>query len=297
MLFDHFGQQQFVLEEFPAFLQSPAPMYNLETSLDTIVTIETLQHQIAELQKQLAALQESVHPETYFSVYKPGIFRFSDEEKAQLTKDFLAAISVSQIDALVVHSSGIYPGLHLCLDNNLLVKSLIMLNPGTYSYDMKAVRHIKFLRRIVAGSEVPVIMKILEYLGPILLKLGKVPVRTDNFLDPLLSATTMIHANIPEAKAKFLHLSQKKFPMLYAFSKDDKLIGDKCSYELANLLGVSNAEIYTYDKDGIMINEGKNCSVLKVMSFEKGSHYVFWKHADIIHRTIEDFLRRNMINV
>ncbi|GBO18191.1 hypothetical protein AVEN_185256-1 [Araneus ventricosus] len=64
MLFDHFGQQQFVLEEFPAFLQSPAPMYNPGTSLDTIVTIETLQHQIVELQKQLVALQESLHPET-----------------------------------------------------------------------------------------------------------------------------------------------------------------------------------------------------------------------------------------
>ncbi|GBN16664.1 hypothetical protein AVEN_224674-1 [Araneus ventricosus] len=64
MLFDHFGQQQFVLEEFPAFLQSPASMYNPGTSLDTIVTLETSQHQIDELHKQLAALQESVHPET-----------------------------------------------------------------------------------------------------------------------------------------------------------------------------------------------------------------------------------------
>ncbi|CAL1276088.1 unnamed protein product [Larinioides sclopetarius] len=191
----------------------------------------------------------------YFSVYKPGIFRFSDEEKAQLTKDFLAAISVSQVDALIIHSSGIYPGLHLCLDNNL-VKSLIMLNPGTYSYDMKSIKNIKFLRRLVAACEIPILMKTLEYLGPILLKLGKVPVRTDNFLDPLLSATTMVHSNIPEAKAKFLHLSQKNFPMLYAFSKDDKLIGSKCCYELAHLLGVSNAEIYAYDENGIMINEG-----------------------------------------
>ncbi|XP_055935253.1 uncharacterized protein LOC129965421 [Argiope bruennichi] len=232
-----------------------------------------------------------------FSVYKPGVFRFSDEEKAQLTKDFLAAISVSRIDVLAVHSSGVYPGLHLCLDNNLPIKSLIMLNPGTYSYDMRAVKHIKFMRTLVEASEVSVFMKILPYLGPILLKLAKVPVRTDNFLDPLLSATTMVYTNVPGAKERFLHLSQKKFPILYAFSKDDKLIGDKCAYELAHLLGVSNAEIYSYDKDGNLKNEGKNNPVLKVMSFEKGSHYVFWKHADIIFPAIEEFLRRNMIDV
>ncbi|GBN22490.1 hypothetical protein AVEN_13877-1 [Araneus ventricosus] len=65
MFFDHFGQQQFIFEEFnPAFLQSPAPVYTPGTSLNTMVTVETLQHQIAELQKQLAALQESSNPET-----------------------------------------------------------------------------------------------------------------------------------------------------------------------------------------------------------------------------------------
>ncbi|GBM36411.1 hypothetical protein AVEN_17371-1 [Araneus ventricosus] len=63
MLFDHFGQHQFILEDLtPTFLQSPAPLYTPGTSLDTLVTVKTLQFQIAELQKQLAALQE--HPET-----------------------------------------------------------------------------------------------------------------------------------------------------------------------------------------------------------------------------------------
>ncbi|GBO36509.1 hypothetical protein AVEN_263971-1 [Araneus ventricosus] len=61
MLFD--GQQQFIVEDLiPTFLQSPAPLYTPGTSLETMVTVETLQFQIAELQKQLAALQE--HPET-----------------------------------------------------------------------------------------------------------------------------------------------------------------------------------------------------------------------------------------
>ncbi|GBL88267.1 hypothetical protein AVEN_197283-1 [Araneus ventricosus] len=64
MLFDHFGQQQFILEDLtPTFLQSPAPLYTPGTSLDTMVTIETLQLQITELQKQLSALQNSLHPD------------------------------------------------------------------------------------------------------------------------------------------------------------------------------------------------------------------------------------------
>ncbi|GBM63942.1 hypothetical protein AVEN_17530-1 [Araneus ventricosus] len=69
MLFDQniFGQQQIIFEEFnPAFLQSPAPVYTPGTSLDTMVTVETLQHQIAELQKQLAALQEFSNSETCY---------------------------------------------------------------------------------------------------------------------------------------------------------------------------------------------------------------------------------------
>ncbi|GFT54446.1 uncharacterized protein NPIL_533951 [Nephila pilipes] len=225
-----------------------------------------------------------------FSFYKPGVFRFSTEEKAQFLKDFLAEISVSRIDALVLHSSGIYPALRLCFDDSLTIKSLIMLNVATHNFDMKCTRHIKQMRKIVVACENPLLLKILQPLAPYLLKIAKIPIRIENVMDTLLSATTMVYADIPQAKESFIHLSLKGTPILYAFSNDDKVIGKKASYDLTNLLGASNDDIYIYDKDGILIHKGRECSALKVMSFEEGSHYVFKKHADIIHKAVEDFL-------
>ncbi|GIY74589.1 uncharacterized protein CEXT_146711 [Caerostris extrusa] len=227
-----------------------------------------------------------------FSSYKPGIFKFSPDEKAQFLKDFLAAISVSRIDALVVHSSGIYPGLQLCLDNNPVIKSLIMLCPGTYTFDMKATKYIKLMRKLVALSENPLFLKLFQPIAPIVLKLANVPVRVENMWDPLLSAATMVNGDVLQAKEKFHTLAQRGFPMLYAFSKDDKLIGKEASYNLAYLLGASDADIYTYDMEGNITNKGKDNSSLKVMAFESGSHYVFWKHPDIIYKAIEDFMEK-----
>ncbi|GFY52062.1 uncharacterized protein TNIN_290751 [Trichonephila inaurata madagascariensis] len=225
-----------------------------------------------------------------FSIYPPGVFRFSTEEKTQFLKDFLAKISVSHIDALVVHSSGIYPALRLCFDESLRIKSLIMLNVGTYTFDMKATRHMKTMHKIVAASENPVLLKILQIIAPTLFKMAKLPVRIDNIMDTLLSATTMVYADVPQSKEMFSQLSLKGIPILYAFSKDDKLIGDKCCYDLAYLLGASDADIYSYDKNGIIMHTGRESSALKVMAFEEGSHYVFKKHANIIHKAIEEFL-------
>ncbi|GFS48991.1 uncharacterized protein NPIL_240181 [Nephila pilipes] len=225
-----------------------------------------------------------------YSYYKPGVFRFSAEEKAQLLKDFLTAISVSHVDALVAHSSGIYPALRLCYDDNLTIKSLIMLNVGTYTFDMKSTKHIRIMGKITAASENPILLKILQILAPTLFKMIKIPVRIDNIMDTLLTTSTMVYADIPQAKERFSQLSQKGIPVLYAFSNDDKLIGKEVSYELAYLLGASDADIYVYDKNGIMMHTGRENSILKVMSFEAGSHYVFKKHADILHKSIEDFL-------
>ncbi|GFS76192.1 mariner Mos1 transposase [Trichonephila clavipes] len=200
-----------------------------------------------------------------FSIYEPGVFRFSAEEKAQFLKDFLAKISVSHIDALVVHSSGIYPALRLCFDESLTIKSLIMLNVGTYTFDMKATKHIKTLRKMTAASENPVLLKILQIIAPTLIKMAKLPVRIDNIMDTLLSATTMVYADAPQAKEKFIQLSLKGIPIFYAFSKDDKLIGDKCCYDLAYLLGASDADIYSYDKNGMIMHAGKKFAVNKLI--------------------------------
>ncbi|GFQ72746.1 uncharacterized protein TNCT_333921 [Trichonephila clavata] len=201
-----------------------------------------------------------------FSIYEPGVFRFSTEEKAQFLKDFLTKISISHIDALIAHSSGIYPALRLCFDESLTIKSLIMLNVGTFSFDMKAAKHIRTMRKIIAASENPVLLKILQIIAPTLFKMAKLPVRIDNIMDTLLSATTMVYADVPQSKERFRQLSLKGIPILYAFSKDDKLIGDKCCYDLAYLLGASDADIYSYDKNGIIMHTGKKLAVKNLLS-------------------------------
>ncbi|XP_035220219.1 uncharacterized protein LOC118193265 isoform X2 [Stegodyphus dumicola] len=231
----------------------------------------------------------SLHFLANFSHYKPGIFRHSDEEKTHYLQDFLKAIAVHQVDLLICHSSSIYPGLILCLDENgPNVKSLVMLNTGTYHLGMK---YFKSMKMMVTATETPMGMKIMEICAPFIMKnIVKTPVKVENFLDPLLSATTMVHGNIPKAKEKFLQLVSRELPILYAFSEDDRLIGKKWSLELAYLLGAADSDIFQYDKDCNLKQRGNESSRLKVMSFERGSHYVFWKHPDIINNAIADFL-------
>ncbi|XP_015906411.2 uncharacterized protein [Parasteatoda tepidariorum] len=225
-----------------------------------------------------------------FSSFRPGIFKHTDEEKAQYVRDFLSAISVPKVDLLVCHSSAVYPGLLLCLHQNPAIKSLAMLNPSTFSLKMPAINYYQGLKQMVKASESPVFLKIMETICPIILKLAKIPVRVDKFLDPLLSATVMARTNIPESKEKFHKLASSGFPIFYAFSEDDKLIGGQNASELATLLGAQFSDICYINKHGVIEKKGQETSRLKVMSFENGSHYVFWKYSDIINAAVYNFL-------
>ncbi|KAG8191695.1 hypothetical protein JTE90_016482 [Oedothorax gibbosus] len=220
----------------------------------------------------------------------PG--KHSAEEKAQFVRDFLNTLSINQIDTLVVHSSTVYTGLQLCVENSPLVKSLVMLTPGIHTYDMNSTWSPFLMNVMVKSSEIPILYKILQVCGPPMLKLLRVPIRVDNYLEPLLSCTSMLRGKIPESKEKFLQLSKNKLPMLYVFSDDDTIVGKKGSYSLARLLGFSNKDVFIYDTNGNLKQIGQETPYIKVISFENGSHYVFWKYADIINQEIKNFIAK-----
>lgn len=71
----------------------------------------------------------------------------------------------------------------------------------------RALRHLKHLRKLVTASEIPLCLDILKYMGPFLLKLLKVPLRTDNFLDPLLTIATMANADIVKVSVSYFLIS------------------------------------------------------------------------------------------
>lgn len=225
-----------------------------------------------------------------FSVYKPGIFRQSAEEKAELIKDFLKEINLTKIDMLICHSGSVYPALRLCVEKDLPeIRSLAMLNPGAFSI-VRAITPYKILRFIVQLSEFPVGLKFLEFVGTYLLKIVRVRVRLDNFMDPLLSATTMCHSDFPKAKGHFEIIKSQKTPIFFAFGEDDKLIDGPKSYDTAYLLGATDEDVFHYDQNGKLDHLGVETPFLKVMAFKEGSHYVFWKHPEIINEAITSFL-------
>ncbi|XP_054707890.1 uncharacterized protein LOC129217585 [Uloborus diversus] len=231
-----------------------------------------------------------------FRTYRPGIFRHSDEEKAEYISDFLKAIDIKQVNTLVCHSSAIYPGLLLCLkDRGINIKSLALLNPGSFSPEkMRATKYLKELEYIVNGSENYIIFKLMETFGPFFLKFVKLPVRVEHCLDPLLSLTVMTNGNITSSKEKLQQLSCQKFPILFAFSENDTLINKEASYDIAHVLGAEKSDIYYFNSEAQLEHEGKELPFLKSLCFENGSHYVFWKHSEVINKELSNFILKNV---
>lgn len=64
------------------------------------------------------------------------------------------------------------------------------------------------MKLMVLTSEIPILYKLLQIFGPTVLQMLKVPVRADNYLDPLLSCTTMVRGNIPEVRYLSNYLSK-----------------------------------------------------------------------------------------
>ncbi|GIX94613.1 hypothetical protein CDAR_299251 [Caerostris darwini] len=227
------------------------------------------------------------------NVVQPTKFRHTPEEKAQLIRDFLQALRVSRVDLILCHSSALFPGLHLSLDNKeVAVNSLALVNPTGLEIP-RLLKPLWITKPMVKMCEFPMGYKISQAIGK---RIANKPELKGGSLDKhFLSAYTLLHSSIPKQEVLFRALLNQNFPILLAFSHNDKLISKRTSYKMAEIM-VDAKDVLIYDKNGNAHGSGGENPFRKVMAFEKGSHFLTRTYPDIISESISSFLSQQLEN-
>ncbi|KAF8796511.1 hypothetical protein HNY73_000878 [Argiope bruennichi] len=243
---------------------------------------------------------------------QPTKFRHTPEEKAEFVRDFLRALRVPSVDLILCHSSALFPGLHLSLENkSISVNSLALINPtgldipssGTAEHTDELCSEVpetsEFCFAVPICTKIecihfnPLGYKLTETVGRRLAK--KPELKGGSFEEHFFSAFTLLHSSIPEQVVPFQALLNQNFPVLLAFSYNDKLISKKTSYKMAEMM-VDMKDVIIYDKEGKAHGSGGINPFRKVMAFEKGSHFLFRTYPDIICEAISSFLFHQVEN-
>ncbi|CAL1277894.1 unnamed protein product [Larinioides sclopetarius] len=224
---------------------------------------------------------------------QPAKFRHTPEEKAEFVRDFLRALRVPSVDLILCHSSALFPGLYLSLENKgISVNSLALINPTGLDIP-RLLKPVWLTKPLVRLSEFPFGYKLTEMGGRRLAK--KPELKGGSFEEHFLSALTLLHSAIPAQTVPFQTLLNQNFPVLLAFSHNDKLISKRTSYKMAEMM-VDEKDVIIYDKEGKANGTGGINPFRKVMAFEKGSHFLFRTYPDIICEAISSFLFRQVEN-
>lgn len=221
-------------------------------------------------------------------------FWHSIEERTALLKDFLRQLDITRIDVLVAHSAAIFPSLRILLEEQEavpVVKSLALLAPN--SHVTPKVLKPKWLKNWMADSYHNVMLRpLVRAVMRSLCYLSLIPVKpeVDN---AMLSLITYCKSGYREGDKLLEAVARMKIPTLVAISRNDRLLCYSVLVEVCNVLGASERDMWYFDKDGRIQRSGELDSWLKVLNFEKGSHYPFVRHPDICADEILKLLQRN----
>ncbi|XP_035208721.1 uncharacterized protein LOC118183328 isoform X2 [Stegodyphus dumicola] len=141
--------------------------------------------------------------------------------------------------------------------------------------------------------EFPVGHQITTFLAKRMIQ--KRQLKEGNFGEHFLGSLTMCHSSVPKQAVHFKNLLDRNFPIMLAFSENDKLIAKASSYRMAKMMMDEN-DVQRYDKDGKLDRAGGTNPFRKAIAFENGSHYIFKKYPDIISEAIATFLFQHFDN-
>lgn len=231
-----------------------------------------------------------VWPDLAFS-RKSGCWWHSSQEKTNLALDFLRTIGIKEADMLVAHSSGSYPALRMINDElGLKVKCLTLLAPAGHKPITKMNPHWfpQFLSWLYMRPGP--YQRIVELMGLTFLTVTRHPLHR-NMDNVLLAMKAMLHADMPQLKKDAEATAARKLPTLIAISDNDKLIDLATSLELVPMLGGSSDNTWHYDQDKQLKRKGNGNGPVKTLRFDKGTHYLFTRCADIINPEILRLLK------
>ena len=118
---------------------------------------------------------------------------------------------------VITHSSAVYPGLRLWIDNDgLNIKSFVFLNPSGHRR-VRAMEPAWFVDSCVKMNLNPYGHQFFKLAGKLIFKLKNIAVKVEDVTHPILSATTMFFADIKKVLS-ILNLTQFFFNINYFYS-------------------------------------------------------------------------------
>lgn len=223
--------------------------------------------------------------------YRVGTFWHSAEEKTHLLADFLRAINISKIDLVVAHSSAIYPSLNMMTRPGMpAVGGLALLAPAGHQL-VRAIRPLPLMRAFAVHYTNPRYQGFMRRLGIAIMKCTRNPIKP-NMEDAIMSLQTMIFSDYDQAGHKIQQVAESGTPLLIAFSENDRAINPEVIFNMVDLIGTRNEDLWLYDADGKLAREGAQEGSKKVLLFKKGGHYLFRRHPEVINSAILEWLHR-----
>ncbi|XP_037506428.1 uncharacterized protein LOC119382690 [Rhipicephalus sanguineus] len=222
--------------------------------------------------------------------YQTGTFWHSAEEKTQLLTDFLKAINISKVDMLVAHSSAIYPTLNVMTRPGMpQVKAVALLAPAGHQL-VRAIRPLPLMRAFAVHYTNPRYQGFMRHLGIAIMKYTRNPIKP-NIEDAIMSLQTMIFSDYEEAGDKIKQVANSGIPLLIAFSENDRAINPEVIFNMVDLIGTRNQDLWLYDADGKLVRKGSTSGSRKVMLFKKGGHYLFRRHPEVVNSAVMELLQ------
>ncbi|KAH6920917.1 hypothetical protein HPB50_028093 [Hyalomma asiaticum] len=187
------------------------------------------------------------------------------EERTTLLRDFFKKLGVRSL-RLLVESGGDGPK----IDSLVLLAPNSHVTPNVLKPAWMTELMIQAYRSSLLRPLVSALVLFLSYSGIVPLK----PVVQDN------------------GQRLLETVASNEIPTLVAISENDRLLTYDVLMAVCTVLGASPKDIWRYGKEGQLLATGTSESWLKVLSFEKGTHYPFVRHPDICADEIIQLLQR-----
>ncbi|XP_042142219.1 uncharacterized protein LOC121833171 [Ixodes scapularis] len=161
-----------------------------------------------------------------------------------------------RIDLVVAHSSAIYPSLNVMTRPGMpAVGGLALLAPAGHQL-VRAIRPLPLMRAFAVHYTNPRYQGFMRRLGIAIMKCTRNPIKP-NMEDAIMSLQTMIFSDYDQAGHKIKQVAESGTPLLIAFSENDRAINPEVIFNMVDLIGTRNEDLWLYDADGKLAREGE----------------------------------------
>ncbi|PVD33946.1 hypothetical protein C0Q70_05208 [Pomacea canaliculata] len=211
------------------------------------------------------------------------VFSHTTDEKAEFIIDFLSNLGVERVDLLIAHGAACYPAMQLAAGakTSKIFKSAAFLSPWPHQ-PFYAARTQKLLKLLGEMWERPFYRPLSRALSKL------IPCASQcKSLQRMTLVNTLKVVDFSEVGGFAIAMDVKKYPFVMFFAEDDSYIQSKFSYELADLMGIQDNNIYHFTGQ---LQKGQVQNFPACFVFDKGGQNVHQMYSGIITAVILELL-------